>query len=1258
MVQTLSLVGAAFAVGGSYFAVDSLRDILLAKTINTSYATRIAIAGAATLAGLAMISNAAASQSRKTTKNQLSKQLMSAEAYDHRTERAWSGMLSNAPGDAVVNQVDLFHDKHILAHDDAHRAAQSWLKKNEKAQFNEIHYMLYQIDAGKWGMEYLALDTMDAEELTFHDWSEQEMMNHGKDDSFDDWVEHEIDSHGNKSLRDWADDEEESHTKRYGAEDMDIAYACDRAEQIMGEHIKNGIVKEKDYYTLDIDGNMIETDDDPSGFTELGREVFENLYSELVEGTPESKIPRARGPFTAQDAESKRYTRRPIDRFTRKPKAKAGAYRSRGRRSAIKSMFGAEDDDDTDLVPDRDPRRGAPDLWFAETKICNEDCGWGSGRTSSKDVQCTSPDPTCGLCNFHPVDDWIVFTHECGNGHPVCNRCWSGGTTLEDGIIGDGAGNPCRHCVIRSAEDDSKKTFPPIFKKATTGKIQEWRIRTEELPDGNWAYTSSHGQLGGSMVEGKGTIIKAGKQGRTVEEQANAEAAAKWKKKKETGYFGSADEATNNVVVLPMTALNFKNRAHDINWPAIGQPKLDGVRCLARLEADGTISLTSRKNKLFPGLDHIRDELATRLKSLGNSEGSPFPHDIVIDGELYADPKELTFQQSTGVVRRNNKTPEDLEDEKKIKLNVYDCINLNDLDMDFIDRHNLMADSLSNMDSIAIVDNTTLSDTDAVDPLHDQFVMDGYEGLMIRNVKGPYKLNGKSKHLQKYKSFQDDEFEIVGYAEGKGDYVGTVIWICETSDGKRFRIKPNGTHAYRSKLFDEADSHIGKQITVRFFELTDGGLPRHPTGGWFRDYEAESFDADFEAERGCSYPCPDCGTMMYQHNSNTDFGSYCSCIKCGSNYITKPMKAESSKHWDESSRTMWDQSEVTDPDELVRLGKIFKVGNGNPEDWKQYLDKFGSFVYVTKDTRPWALWQPGSKEAVVRFNNRGKTRDNLHITDIQQLYEIKSDESFDAEAPHYHGDCDDCKQPMMLGKEIKNRSGVPTLTSSKMCQGCDEVVCGSCHSQAKVCPHCDESFGAEGAPTADEKCDLDYHLRCHDCRLCLDCNLEADAGGNVCRFCTGESIERFDAFSTSDRPVSVSFGKGTSGNAKMKAVFTDGSGDTKTTQFGYKGMSDYTKHGDDKRKSSYLARHGAKSSGQKWNDPTTAGSLSRWVLWNKKSLSESKKSFKNKFNLGAEGNYESPIEEEGYQKSIFITEAGRRSVWAYEPDYSITEDSL
>ena len=148
----------------------------------------------------------------------------------------------------------------------------------------------------------------------------------------------------------------------------------------------------------------------------------------------------------------------------------------------------------------------------------------------------------------------------------------------------------------------------------------------------------------------------------------------------------------------------------------------------------------------------------------------------------------------------------------------------------------------------------------------------------------------------------------------------------------------------------------------------------------------------------------------------------------------------------------------------------------------------------------------------------------------------------------------------------------------------------------------------------------------------------------------------FNAFSMSDRPVSVKFGPGTSGNAKMKAVFTDGSGDTKTTQFGYKGMSDFTKHHDEGRKSSYLARHGAKSSGQKWNDPTTAGSLSRWVLWNKKSLSESKKSFKNKFNLRAEEtNARYSVADLGYQESMFITDPGRRAVWDYETDYSVED---
>ena len=62
-------------------------------------------------------------------------------------------------------------------------------------------------------------EEFDAEDLMFNDWSKQEMMSHGDQDSFEDWLEHEIDKHGNVSLREWGDDEEKSHMERYGAED-------------------------------------------------------------------------------------------------------------------------------------------------------------------------------------------------------------------------------------------------------------------------------------------------------------------------------------------------------------------------------------------------------------------------------------------------------------------------------------------------------------------------------------------------------------------------------------------------------------------------------------------------------------------------------------------------------------------------------------------------------------------------------------------------------------------------------------------------------------------------------------------------------------------------------------------------------------------------------------------------------------------------------------------------------------------------------
>lgn len=77
---------------------------------------------------------------------------------------------------------------------------------------------------------------------------------------------------------------------------------------------------------------------------------------------------------------------------------------------------------------------------------------------------------------------------------------------------------------------------------------------------------------------------------------------------------------------------------------------------------------------------------------------------------------------------------------------------------------------------------------------------------------------------------------------------------------------------------------------------------------------------------------------------------------------------------------------------------------------------------------------------------------------------------------------------------------------------------------------------------------------------------------------------------------------------KLRAYFSDGT----HTDFGAAGYSDFTVHKDPERRSRYDSRHKRR---EYWNSPKTAGSLSKWVLWNKPSLKASITDYKKRFNL-------------------------------------------
>ena len=71
---------------------------------------------------------------------------------------------------------------------------------------------------------------------------------------------------------------------------------------------------------------------------------------------------------------------------------------------------------------------------------------------------------------------------------------------------------------------------------------------------------------------------------------------------------------------------------------------------------------------------------------------------------------------------------------------------------------------------------------------------------------------------------------------------------------------------------------------------------------------------------------------------------------------------------------------------------------------------------------------------------------------------------------------------------------------------------------------------------------------------------------------------------------------------KNKKLDVYDSNKKKLLSFGANGYTDYLESNDDKKKHAYIERHKVN---EDWTDLTKAGTWSRYILWNKKSLRDS-----------------------------------------------------
>jgi len=353
-----------------------------------------------------------------------------------------------------------------------------------------------------------------------------------------------------------------------------------------------------------------------------------------------------------------------------------------------------------------------------------------------------------------------------------------------------------------------------IYKKTKTGATQEWTIEVV----GN-KYRTHSGQVGGIITTNEWTIVYGKNEGKanatTDSEQTMKEAIAKRTKKLESGYFENIKHINKTQYFEPMLASKWEDSKDKISYPIFSQPKLDGIRCI--VTKDG---MFSRNGKPIISAPHIRESL---------SEVFEVYPDIVLDGELYADKFANDFNKIVSLVKKSKPTDADLKESKKnIQYWIYD---LPDNGIQFGDRCDRLHDLFKAFDSFSkhcIEVETTLcmSEDDVVD-LYEEYVDAGFEGQMLR-TNGKYE-NKRSKNLMKHKSFIDEEYIIKGIVEGEGNRTGTAGYmVFETADGKPFKSNVKGTWEETAEMLKNKKQLIGKQATIKYFNLTPDGIPRFP----------------------------------------------------------------------------------------------------------------------------------------------------------------------------------------------------------------------------------------------------------------------------------------------------------------------------------------------------------------------------------------------------------------------------------------------
>ena len=190
--------------------------------------------------------------------------------------------------------------------------------------------------------------------------------------------------------------------------------------------------------------------------------------------------------------------------------------------------------------------------------------------------------------------------------------------------------------------------------------------------------------------------------------------------------------------------------------------------------------------------------------------------------------KKLSLSEISSIVTIKKSNKINLKKMNNINYFIFDMFDLKNMKLTFNERFNILKNIFKNnkFKYLKLVKTTQVNDYSKIQILNDKYIQQGYEGIIVRNKNGIYKLNSKSYNVLRTKEFKKDYFKIVDAKHGTGTQQDAVIWICKCNNiNKTFSVIPIGSISNRINIYKDflnnKNKYINKKALVKYLDFDE-----------------------------------------------------------------------------------------------------------------------------------------------------------------------------------------------------------------------------------------------------------------------------------------------------------------------------------------------------------------------------------------------------------------------------------------------------